>query len=69
MFGFWAILGALDFQKSKFFLRKNHICLNLLEDVLEGNFFDQEARQEAEGRTKMSDRRGKCAAGGGLGGG
>ena len=40
----------------------------MLEDVLEGNFFDQEALQEAERGSKMSGRRGECAARGGLGG-
>ena len=68
MNGFWATLGALNF-KNDFSVGKNHIFSNLLEDVLEGNFFDQEARQEAEVRTKMGGRRGKCAARGGLGGG
>ena len=35
----------------------------MLEDVLEGNFFDQEALQEAERWSKMGGGRGKCAAG------
>ena len=35
--------------------------LNLLEDVLEGDVFGQEARQAAEGHTQGALRRGKCA--------
>ena len=54
------------FKNHGFSLGKTHVFFSLLEDVLEGNFFDKEARQEAEPWSKMGGRRGKCAPRGGL---